>query len=229
MRNFVRTIFAGATVTAGILVLSSPATAAVVLTDVNGPNLTTAIKASTTNTQNDNIVVYGCTQNDGQCSNVTFTANTAVHITDGAGYASISDVLGDAASLLTIVSDPLPNFSAYQFSIALNQAGNILVEYQLAGSSNWVAATFGDINNPFTQAANTNRDYQITATAGESLSALRLTSTSSISLFKQNSINLASVGAVPEPTTWMLMLLGMAGVGFSMRRKEKQTLRVRFA
>lgn len=229
MRNFVRTIFAGATVTAGILVLSSPATAAVVLTDVNGPNLTTAIKASTTNTQNDNIVVYGCTQNDGQCSNVTFTANTAVHITDGAGYASISDVLGDAASLLTIVSDPLPNFSAYQFSIALNQAGNILVEYQLAGSLNWVAATFGDINNPFAQAANTNRDYQITATAGESLSALRLTSTSSISLFKQNSINLASVGAVPEPTTWMLMLLGMAGVGFSMRRKEKQTLRVRFA
>ena len=229
MRNFVRTIFAGATVTAGILVLSSPATAAVVLTDVNGPNLTTAIKASTTNTQNDNIVVYGCTQNDGQCSNVTFTANTAVHITDGAGYASISDVLGDAASLLTIVSDPLPNFSAYQFSIALNQAGNILVEYKLAGSLNWVAATFGDINNPFAQAANTNRDYQITATAGESLSALRLTSTSSISLFKQNSINLASVGAVPEPTTWMLMLLGMAGVGFSMRRKEKQTLRVRFA
>ena len=229
MRNFVRTIFAGATVTAGILVLSSPATAAVVLTDVNGPNLTTAIKASTTNTQNDNTVVYGCTQNDGQCSNVTFTANTAVHITDGAGYASISDVLGDAASLLTIVSDPLPNFSAYQFSIALNQAGNILVEYQLAGSLNWVAATFGDINNPFAQAANTNRDYQITATAGESLSALRLTSTSRISLFKQNSINLASVGAVPEPTTWMLMLLGMAGVGFSMRRKEKQTLRVRFA
>ena len=228
MRNFVRTIFAGATVTAGILVLSSPATAAVVLTDVNGPNLTTAIKASTTNTQNDNIVVYGCTQNDGQCSNVTFTANTAVHITDGAGYASISDVLGDAASLLTIVSDPLPNFSAYQFSIALNQAGNILVEYQLAGSLNWVAATFGDINNPFAQAANTNRDYQITATAGESLSALRLTSTSSISLFKQNSINLASVGAVPEPTTWMLMLLGMAGVGFSMRRKGKQTLRVRY-
>ena len=228
MRNFVRTIFAGATVTAGILVLSSPATAAVVLTDVNGPNLTTAIKASTTNTQNDNTVVYGCTQNDGQCSNVTFTANTAVHITDGAGYASISDVLGDAASLLTIVSDPLPNFSAYQFSIALNQAGNILVEYQLAGSLNWVAATFGDINNPFAQAANTNRDYQITATAGESLSALRLTSTSSISLFKQNSINLASVGAVPEPTTWMLMLLGMAGVGFSMRRKGKQTLRVRY-
>ena len=36
------------------------------------------------------------------------------------------------------------------------------------------------------------------------------------------------MAAVPEPSTWMLMLLGMAGVGFSMRRKEKQTLRVRY-
>lgn len=36
------------------------------------------------------------------------------------------------------------------------------------------------------------------------------------------------VGAVPEPTTWMLMLIGMAGVGFSMRRKQQQTLRVRY-
>lgn len=37
------------------------------------------------------------------------------------------------------------------------------------------------------------------------------------------------VAAVPEPAAWMLMLIGMAGVGFSMRRKDKQTLRVRYA
>lgn len=36
------------------------------------------------------------------------------------------------------------------------------------------------------------------------------------------------VGAVPEPSTWMFMLLGMTGVGFAMRRKDKQTLRVRY-
>lgn len=38
-----------------------------------------------------------------------------------------------------------------------------------------------------------------------------------------------AVAPVPEPATWMLMLIGMAGVGYSMRRKDKQTLRVRFA
>ena len=37
-----------------------------------------------------------------------------------------------------------------------------------------------------------------------------------------------AVAAVPEPATWMFMLLGMAGIGFTMRRKDKQTLRVRY-
>lgn len=36
------------------------------------------------------------------------------------------------------------------------------------------------------------------------------------------------VPAVPEPATWMLLLLGMAGVGYSMRRKDKPNLRVRY-
>ena len=45
----------------------------------------------------------------------------------------------------------------------------------------------------------------------------------------RGTLSFASMAAVPEPTTWMLMLMGMAGVGFSMRRKEKQTLRVRYA
>ncbi|MFN3620514.1 FxDxF family PEP-CTERM protein [Sphingorhabdus sp.] len=41
-------------------------------------------------------------------------------------------------------------------------------------------------------------------------------------------LSFASAAAVPEPAAWMLMLLGMAGVGFSMRRKDKTTLRVRY-
>ena len=37
-----------------------------------------------------------------------------------------------------------------------------------------------------------------------------------------------TAGAVPEPATWMMMLLGLAGVGFSMRRRDQQTLRIRY-
>ena len=38
----------------------------------------------------------------------------------------------------------------------------------------------------------------------------------------------ATMGAVPEPTTWAMMLVGFAGVGFSMRSAKRKT-KVRFA
>lgn len=35
--------------------------------------------------------------------------------------------------------------------------------------------------------------------------------------------------AVPEPATWMMMILGMGAVGFAMRRQKQQLARVNFA
>ncbi|AVA15408.1 hypothetical protein C3E99_17485 [Sphingopyxis sp. MG] len=35
--------------------------------------------------------------------------------------------------------------------------------------------------------------------------------------------------AVPEPGTWMLMMLGLGAVGFSMRRRQKMQVRFQFA
>ena len=40
--------------------------------------------------------------------------------------------------------------------------------------------------------------------------------------------NLSFASAIPEPATWMMMLLGFAGIGFTMRRKNKSTLQVRY-
>jgi PEP-CTERM motif len=36
-------------------------------------------------------------------------------------------------------------------------------------------------------------------------------------------------GGVPEPTTWAMMLAGFGAIGFAMRRKPEQKVRVRFA
>jgi len=38
-----------------------------------------------------------------------------------------------------------------------------------------------------------------------------------------------ATGAVPEPATWAMMLLGFGGVGYSLRRRTKVSARVRFA
>ena len=41
--------------------------------------------------------------------------------------------------------------------------------------------------------------------------------------------NLASVAAVPEPSTWALMLLGFGGMGVSLRRRRKTAAITQFA
>lgn len=64
--------------------------------------------------------------------------------------------------------------------------------------------------------------------SGSNFDSIRITSLSN-DFFLIDNIKLSTMGAVPEPTTWTLMLIGMAGVGFSMRRKRNTTLRVRFA
>ena len=77
--------------------ITSPAYAAIELSTYNGPDLVTMIKASKTNTQNDQSVVFGTTDNAGNGDNVQFTGlksdgvtGTTIHITDGAGFASIT-------------------------------------------------------------------------------------------------------------------------------------------
>ena len=74
---------------------------------------------------------------------------------------------------------------------------------------------FGSLSNQPLAPGGTNR-LVVTGTTGGNASY-------------RGALSFAPMAAVPEPSTWMLMLLGMAGVGFSMRRKEKQTLRVRYA
>ena len=38
-----------------------------------------------------------------------------------------------------------------------------------------------------------------------------------------------SIAAVPEPATWAMMLLGFGGIGYSLRRRRKQTAFAQFA
>lgn len=42
-------------------------------------------------------------------------------------------------------------------------------------------------------------------------------------------LDFVSLSAVPEPGTWMLMLLGFGAIGFSMRSRKKDQARIQFA
>ena len=216
---------------AAVIGVATPASAAVTFASYNGPDLATMIKASTTNTTNDVSTVWGCTQNNGQCANVTFTGagqNMAtpenIHITDGGGFASITDAPGNATNNLYTLMIDITNFdfNQYMFSIQMVNDGTLFVWYQLASGGGWnVANPTGGIG----QQANANRDYIL---QGDTFTQILIYSTSPIKEFKQNSVTLGAIPApLPEPATWAMMLLGFGGIGMALRRgrrRSKQTL-----
>ena len=216
---------------AAVIGIATPASAAVTFSSYNGPDLATAIKASTTDTTNDATRVYGCTANNGACANVTFdglrqnmSTPEAIHITDGAGFAAISDAPTNATNQLYGLVIDITNFdfNQYMFSIQMVNDGTLFVYYALASGGGWnLASPTGGI----AQSANTNRDYIL---QGDTMTQILIYSTSPIKLFKQNSVTLGSIPApVPEPATWALMLLGFGGIGMALRRgrrRSKQTL-----
>ena len=68
---------------------------------------------------------------------------------------------------------------------------------------------------------------QFTAFAGQKL-IFRATGTSDSLGGYLDDITLKRIGAVPEPGTWMLMILGLGAVGFAMRRRQADPTRVSF-
>lgn len=102
---------------------------------------------------------------------------------------------------------------------------------EFLGAGGVVLATFSgsDIFNP----ANGNQTdpnlnplvrFDITGSDVSALTSLRLSSTSNA--FETDNF---TVNAVPEPATWAMMLLGFGAIGFGMRRRRSDTVRVRFA
>ena len=58
----------------------------------------------------------------------------------------------------------------------------------------------------------------------------RVNGNGTISAFGPATSSPAAIGgAVPEPATWAMMILGMGAVGFAMRRRQKVTTRVSYA
>jgi PEP-CTERM motif len=90
-----------------------------------------------------------------------------------------------------------------------------------AGSINVPATFFSTDLNEFRQLSNTS------ITAGTYRLRLRGTPGTQNGAFGGSVAFVA--GAVPEPATWLMMLLGFGAIGYSMRGKKKSGPRVQFA
>lgn len=73
--------------------------------------------------------------------------------------------------------------------------------------------------------------FGVTTTGSETLTGLTFTGGAGSDGWKSlSSLKLTGItAAVPEPSTWLLMILGFGLVGGVMRRQQRQTARIRFA
>ena len=191
--------------------------------------------------------VFGITKDEK--ASVSFTSSTVLNITNG--FAQITDASPGVTPFedLSIRFTNGGGFTAYEFSIQYPSGsltkGNkttvtpfsalLTIGYDLIGGG---AGTFTylacDPAHPsacdaarqdlkFTNSG--TQDFQLQATGNDVFSRIYLLSDQPIYQVKQNEIKLAStVAAVPEPASWVMMLLGFGLVGAGYRRRAEPKL-----
>lgn len=143
---------------------------------------------------------------------VSFTSPTVVDAKNG--FASI-DASGSLYHDLTITIAQGFTFTDLVFDILSPDPFTIT-------ASNHGTASLSDLKNG-------NDEFTAFALNGTNLTWVTLHSDTGFSQIKQFELSgVTAVTAVPEPTTWAMMILGFAGVGFLAyrRRSDGATLRI---
>ena len=226
-----------AALAASAIGFASPVLAAVdvTTTTTTGTPLQDAIHASTTNTTDNAVQVYGSTTQGGASANVLFTGGNTLltsessatsvgsttgsdlAITNGGGFAALTDSpLDGTLNLYSVIINPDQLFTDLKLSIQLASSGTFQIYYMLTGTSSFVLDP-----GIFTTNNKGNTNYLVDVTGGTFDAIQVVSSGSSIFELKQMSIN--NVGAVPEPATWAMMLLGFGAMGASLRRSRRRS------
>jgi len=152
----------------------------------------------------------------------TMVGKYAAPAGDGTAYLAAGDQTGGGSLDLSFAdllgSQGVQQFSLYWGSIdkmntlqLLDRTGNVF--FTLTGAD-LPPATGGQTS------ALTNRRVTFTLTgADRNLGGLRLSATKPA--FEIDTLALATLSAVPEPATWAMMILGLAGMGAALRSRPR--------
>lgn len=159
--------------------------------------------------QASHIFVSNVGINGSPLDSISGPTNPIFNVTQGGSLTFTGDMQGSGEALNVVISG-ISGLSQNSFSVLF---GGGTASFSQAITFNTVGMFNGSVNYDFPSSF---PDYM--APDGQEFSERTL----------GFSVNVIS-GAVPEPATWMFMLLGMGGIGYSMRRKNKQTVRVQYA
>ena len=160
--------------------------------------------------------------NSNPANRVTFTSNEALTGTESAGQARISDTAGDGFNTI-----------GWHLQSGYGFTGNVFNINDLTATSVTISATDqlgSTLSQNFDLNLNGQNFFNIAAINGQRITSVNLTANPGglFSDIRQNRIG--GVGpitaAVPEPSTWAMMILGFIGLGFIGYRKKTSLLRI---
>lgn len=225
MRPFPKMLFCGAALLAAGL-LAVPASATIVLVPASSIQGANVLFNSGTQT---GTTVMGLTNNN--LNTVNFTGQTVGSGTTISANGGQARVEGAADTTTSNPNDTL-GLTALQFSLSNGATFNNL-EFNLFGGDA-TAATFtlfdqANTSFTFTQAlTNGSNFFGFQGIDGQSISNVLIGLTGgSVQDIRQIRLDtVSSVSAVPEPGTWAMMLLGFGVIGYGMRRRGPNKVRL---
>ena len=221
----IRSLVLGTATAAAAMLVATPASAAIVLCYEVG-NDTPQCPATDSNVNVDNTTgfVVGGHLNDNPLQLLTFTGAEEL-VGDGSGQATISAVDDLLNSAVTFELSGAATFNAITFNLVPltgndpNEASSVLVSYIPAG---------GGLPISYTLVGSGNNFYGLYGDAGEQIKSITWygyqPAGDGIESIKQ--VRLGGLqGAIPEPATWAMLLIGFGAIGATLRNKKSGAMR----
>jgi hypothetical protein len=217
--------------TLGLSLLIAASGAAIALGSSTAAQADIIVTTGVDNTGTDNVLlnpatnvstVTGTVGQNNLLVDFTSTSGSGLLNANPSGQATVSAGTGNTS--LTQLSFELANnatFTRSVFNINAATDGSVLIRVE---GLNIIGGFFQD---DFTVDANGQNFFTVTSINGQLMTDISLTAINGATFEDVRQVRLGGgsvVSTVPEPSTWAMMLLGFAGIGFmAYRRNQKGT------
>ena len=154
---------------------------------------------------------------------------TGYTLTGNTGFSGVAGGVGSSGAFGAFFG-PVGSTGGISQSLATTAGQSYLISFDLqgdGGTPSFYQVLFGGAQlftgtNP---AAFGFTTFSTTATATGASTNLAFNFRNDPGFFSLDNVSVTAVtGAVPEPTTWMMMLLGFGAIGFAVRRRRTSTV-----
>lgn len=222
--KILRNLALGATVGCAAMLTASPANAAIVLCYYNGPN-TPACPQTNANVNVDTVTGNTITGwlNDDHNATLGFTSAGETLVGDGSGQATVS-ALDDLLNTSVTFALDFGTFNTITWNLE-PLSGNH-PDTEATSVTIWYTPADGGSPTSYTLSGNGQNFRGLYGNAGEQISSITwggYPAGTGIDSIRQVRLGIGGPGAVPEPASWAMLLIGFGAIGATLRSRKSST------